>query len=210
MRFGKKTCNRNEILSIKWSYGAGNYSIDGIDLKKSPYYGLYPSVNSLDFLPYYSMVDDPVIKEMAEQLEDQFDEYTDERRRSSIILAMIQENIAYASDEERFGRDLWEPPVLTLLKGEADCDGMALLYTSVAYNLGLDVITVVVEGHMCAAVNVFANGTFYEFEGKKYYHVESTADLPAVGRYWDSARQIGMARPATPTSEFRRTLLHTV
>jgi hypothetical protein len=158
------------------------------------------------FLPYYSTIDDPVIIDIAGQLDSQM-KHDDDFYRSSVILAFIQNNIKYVSDESRFGKDLWELPIYTISNRKADCDGMASLYTSIAHNMGIDVVSVIVTNHMCSAVNVpGCHGKSYRFEGKDYYHMETTANLPAIGRYWASTETYHIARPLVPTKEFKDTL----
>ena len=192
------------ILSC--DYGAGRYNIKIEDPKRSPYFGLYPAVRSLDYLPYYSTIDDPVILDAAEQLNAQL-KGRDDRIKIAVVLSMIQQNIRYVSDESRFGKDLWELPIYTICERKADCDGMASLFTSLAHNMGLDVATVIVTGHMCSAVHLEGlHGVSYELDGKEYFHVETTANLPAVGRYWDSTEFIHIARPEKPTGQFLSTL----
>jgi hypothetical protein len=192
--------------TLTCSYGATTYTVKNLDFGKSPYYELYPSIMSLDYLPYYSTIDDPVIKDIAKQLGTQL-EGRDDRIKSAVVLSLVQQNVKYVSDESRFGRDIWELPVVTLTHLEADCDGMASLYTSIAHNLGLDVVTVVITGHMCSAINMeWAHGTSYKLDGKKYFHVETTADLPAAGRFWGSGEFIAISKPDEPTRQFIKTL----
>lgn len=194
---------KSEIIKMSCDYGASTYTIE-TDLRKSPYFGKIPSVMHPKFLPYYSTVDDPVIIDIANQLNEQLKGRRD-FIRISVLLAFVQQNIRYVSDEERFGKDVWETPIYTLRERVADCDGMATLYTSIAYNMGLDVVSVIVTGHMCSGVNAAGcHGKKYEYDGKTYYHVETTDNLPAVGRYWDGfTRQLFIEPPLPPTEEFK-------
>ncbi|MDN5357689.1 MAG: hypothetical protein PWR17_858 [Candidatus Methanomethylophilaceae archaeon] len=193
------------MKKLSCHFGADEFEVS-FRPSSSPYHGLYPSVMCPESLPYYSTIDDPVIVDIAGQLEGQM-RYDDDFYRSSVILAFIQNNIKYVSDESRFGKDLWELPIYTMSNQKADCDGTASLYTSIAHNMGIDVVSVIVTGHMCSAVNVpGCHGKSYNFEKKKYYHVETTADLPAIGRCWASMETHYIARPQVPTEEFKKTL----
>lgn len=185
-------------------YGIKKYTVK-FDPKKSPYYGLNPSVMSLEYLPYYSTIDDPVIKDIARQLSEQI-EIDDVFYKATVALTFVQQNIKYVSDESRFGRDVWELPIYTVTERVADCDGMANLYTSIAYNMGIDVITVVVTGHMLSAVCLRGHGKYYEHDGKKYYHMETTDKLPAAGRYWENPETYCMAEPLVPIDDFKSML----
>lgn len=190
---------------LSCDFGADKFKVS-FRPSSSPYHGLYPTIMCPEFLPYYSTIDDPVIIDIAEQLNGQM-RYDDDFYRSSAVLAFVQSNVGYVSDESRFGKDLWELPIYTISNLKADCDGMASLYTSIAYNMGIDVVSVIVTNHMCSAVNVpGCHGKYYDFEGKKYYHMETTANLPAIGSYWASSRTLDIARPLVPTEEFKDTL----
>lgn len=176
------------MVQMRCEYGAGSYTVECMDFKKSPYYGLFPTIQKFDFLPYYSTVDDPVIIDVAKQLSRQLEGRSD-RTKVAVALSFVQQNIKYVSDESRFGKDVWELPIYTISEKMADCDGMSNLFTSIAYNMGLDIVTVCITGHMCSAVNLEgAHGVSYKLDGVDYYHVETTADLPATGRYWKSAK----------------------
>jgi hypothetical protein len=191
---------RTQFLS---TYGATEYEVSA-DLKESPYYGKYPSVRSLDLLPYYSTVDDPVIMDIARQLDDQIPE-RDDLYRASVALQFVQDNITYALDSVQYGvEDLWSVPVMTLASRFGDCDCMANLFVSLAYNMHLDVISVIVTKHMFGAACIDgAHGVSYLYNGKRYYHMESTDRLPAAGRYWQGGEKVeGMAAPAVPVGAF--------
>lgn len=55
-------------------------------------------------------------------------------------------------------------PISTVCFGKGDCDCMTNLYVSIAHNMGLDVVTVIIEGHMFHAV-CFEGG-----HGRSYEH----------------------------------------
>lgn len=194
---------KSEIVRLSCDYGAKTYCVE-IDLRKSPYYGKLPSVMKPEYLSFYSTIDDPVMLDIANQLNNQLIGRRD-FIKISVLLAFVQQNIRYVTDEERFGRDVWETPMYVIKERMADCDGMASLYTSIAYNMGLDVVSVIVTGHMCSAVNAAGcHGKKYEYAGKTYYHVETTDILPAVGRYWDGfTRELYIEPPLPPSEEFK-------
>jgi hypothetical protein len=192
----------SELVDLSCDYGAATYNVR-VDLSKSPYYGKLPSVMDPKYLPFYSTIDDPVMKDIADQLNGQLEGRRD-FIKVSVLLAFVQQNIWYVSDEERFGKDIWETPIYVLRERKADCDGMASLYTSIAYNMGLDVVTVIVTGHMCSAVKAAGcHGKGYRYNDKTYIHVETTDRLPAVGRYWEDSKELYIEAPQTPTEEFK-------
>lgn len=182
------------------------YTVTDIDLGRSQYLGLYPSEMSVRFLPYYSTVDDYAIRDIGWQLKDKLKGKGD-RKKAAVALSMVMQNTEYATDESRFGKDLWELPVLSLGDGKADCDGRTGLFVALAYNMGLDVITVISGNHMFPAVNLDdGNGRYYEFENRRYYPLETAEHSVKDQKYSDPGDFIHMARPEMPTEKFKRTL----
>ncbi len=191
---------------FSWTYGAKFYSVEA-DLSESPYYRKCQKDRFIEYLPYYSTIDDPVMKDIADRISEQIPEYADDAYVANVVLAMIGRNVKYAFDEDVYGlEDLWGLPVVVLENGRGDCDCMTDLYVSIAHNLDLDVVSVLVEGHMFAAAHVDWAGVYYLLGGKKYYHVEATSDLPVTGRYWDESRVQAWAAPDTPPQQFVSTL----
>ena len=197
----------SETVRFKCKYGATDYSVT-VDLQKSQYYGKIPSEMRYDYLPYYSTIDDEAVIDIARQLDEQLRGRRD-FIKVSVLLTFVQQNVKYVSDEERFGKDVWETPIYVLRERVADCDGMASLYVSIAYNMGIDVISVIVTGHMCPAVNVQGcHGKKYIYDGMDYIHVETTDRLPAAGRYWGgSTKELLMTAPKIPTDSFVNKLI---
>jgi hypothetical protein len=189
-------------------YGAGTYTVNVPDLRTSPYFGLLPSVLSLAYLPYYSTIDDPVMIDIAKQLSSQL-EGRRERVKATVVLAFVQQNIKYVPDEKQYSLpDMWALPIMTLNSCKGDCDCMANLYVSIAHNMGLDVATVHITGHMLPAVSFEGgHGQSYRLGDKDYYHMEVTDTLSVAGRFWTKAERFeGIAKPAVPTVEFKNML----
>ncbi len=191
---------------LEWCYGSKRYSVS-VDLSESPYYQKCQMERSLYFLPFYSTIDDPVMKEIAEYIDEELPNYADDAYAANVVLAMVQQNIRYTSDEELYGvPDLWGLPATVLAKGKGDCDCMTDLYVSVAYNMDIDVVSVIVEGHMFPAAHVDWDGVHYNLDGKNYYHLEITADAPFAGMVGTDFRVEAWAPPAVPGEKFRQTL----
>ena len=189
-------------------YGAGTYAVNVPDLKVSQYFGLFPSLMSVQYLPYYSTIDDPVMIEIANQLSSQL-EGRSERVKATVVLAFVQQNINYVSDEAQYGkRDMWALPIMTLYSCKGDCDCMASLYVSIAHNMGLDVATVQITGHMFPAVCFEGgHGQSYKLGDKNYYHMEVTDSLTVAGRFWRRGEKFEtIAKPIIPTTQFRNIL----
>ena len=198
--------NKN-LIKFKCIYGARTYEMT-FDKSKSPYAGMVPTLRILDFLPYYSTIDDPAVIEAAEQLASQL-EGRDDRIKAAVVLAMIQQNIKYKHDEDIYGEeDVWVVPITVADLGVGDCDCMANLYVSLAHNLGLDVVNVTIYGHMFPAVCFDGgHGRSYEYDGKTFYHMEVTDEHPDAGRYWNRESVETIDYPEVPTEQFKEILV---
>ncbi len=196
----------SDISTMECTYGAQTYTVT-VDMRKSQYRGKIQPDVKLEYFPYYSTIDDLTVIDIARQLDEQLMGRRD-RIKASVILALVQQNIQYVSDEERFGKDVWEIPAYTLEHRMADCDGMTSLFTSIAYNVGLDVVSVLIIGHMCSAVCMEGiHGKMYDYAGKRYYHIETTDEMPIVGRFWDNrSKKLYISPPAPPSNKFIETL----
>lgn len=205
---GLRRILNKDAIKFKCDYGARTYEIT-MDGFKSPYIGMKPTIMSLDLLPYYSTIDDPVIINAAEQLSSQT-EGRDDRIKAAVVLAMVQQNIKYDDDEKIYGKsDVWGLPITVADLGRGDCDCMSNLYVSLAHNMGLDVISVIISGHMFPAVCFDGgHGKSYEHDGKTYYHMEATDEFPVAGRYWNRGEHVyATAYPEVPNDLFKMNLV---
>lgn len=192
---------------MKCHYGAGTYSMT-FRTKKSPYLGIRPKDRYLEFLPFYSTIDDLAIIDASQELAEQLSG-RDDRIKASVLLSMIQQNIKYTSDESLYGElDVWGIPISTVCLGKGDCDCMTNLYVSIAHNMDLNVVTILIDGHMFPAVCFEGgHGRSYKHDGKTYYHMEVTDELLVAGRYWPHPGEIHtISTPCTPSASFHNTL----
>ena len=67
-------------------------------------------------------------------------------------------------------------PMETLVDGEGDCEDMVVLAASILYEMGFGVLLVSLPEHLALAVRCseFFPGTYYEYEGSRYYYLEMT------------------------------------
>lgn len=191
---------------LEWCFGSKRYVFD-VDPSESPYYRKCQMSRNIYFLPYYSTIDDPVTKEIADYIDSELPYDADDAYAANVVLAMVQQNIKYVSDEELYGvPDLWALPSNVLELGKGDCDCMTDLYVSVAYNLGIDVVSVIVFGHMFSAAHIDWDGVHYNLDGREYYHLEITSDRPFAGMVNEDFRVEAWAPPEVPSAEFLETL----
>lgn len=67
-------------------------------------------------------------------------------------------------------------PVETLVDGVGDCEDMVILAASILYEMGYKVLLVNLPDHLALAVESKESfpGTYYEYEGSRYYYLEMT------------------------------------
>lgn len=146
-----KSVHGGSNTRLIWYYKWRRYIIDVPPIYLSTYH-LQVHDSDENNLQYFATLDDPVIKQIAED----FDELC---RRKSLdykihcLQAMIQQNVKYVSDSKRFGMEnCWCFPVRTLVTKCGDCEDSALLYAGIAANLGLDVVLIYFPTHMYVGV----------------------------------------------------------
>lgn len=100
----------------------------------------------------------------------------------------VQKNIEYKSDMETMGvMEYPRYPIETLFDGCGDCEDTSVLLAAIIKEMDYGVILLAYDDHMAVGIKggdgLF--GTYYEYEGEKYFYVETTAygwtigDVPA-------------------------------
>ena len=74
-------------------------------------------------------------------------------------------------------------PIETLVEGGGDCEDTAVLMAVLLHEMGYDVCIVYIPGHLALAIShpEITEGTWYDFNGKHYYYLESTAKGCKIG-----------------------------
>lgn len=92
------------------------------------------------------------------------------------VIAFVQ-SLRYVLDSDSKGEeDYVRFPLETLVDGVGDCEDMAILAASILYEMGYGVLLVFLPDHLAIAVKCeeAMPGTFYEYEGARYYYLEMT------------------------------------
>ena len=93
------------------------------------------------------------------------------------VIAFVQ-SLQYVYDRSSKQEDDYVRfPVETLVDGVGDCEDMAILAASILYEMGYGVLLVSLPEHLALAVQCseFFPGTYYEYEGSRYYYLEMTS-----------------------------------
>lgn len=177
-----------------------------VDLTKSKYYGMGTNtLRKYTFMSSYPTVDDEVVKEISSQL-NKMCRRKSERYKAGMVLAFVQQNVKYVSDATQYNNiDYWAIPIQTLVSRKGDCEDTAILYCSIAYNLGIPVMFTIVPGHAFASVKQ-QGLTDIIIDGERWCPMETTSSIPLLGYYHGKKTVTYFAEPSTPTQSFIDTL----
>ena len=92
------------------------------------------------------------------------------------VVSFVQ-SLQYVSDDSSRGEDEYvRYPIETLVDGVGDCEDMVILAASILYEMGYNVLLVMLPEHLALAIKYDKNfpGTYYEYDGSRYYYLEMT------------------------------------
>lgn len=167
------------MRKYSWTYGGYNQSIT-VTIPKD-YYDFYRSKShsGKDFDHYALSEDDRVfLGQMIDSFKEQGQKYnfTDDQIALNII-AFVQ-SMPYTSDNVTTGYDEYPRyPIETLVDGGGDCEDSAILAAALLLEMGYGVVLIELPAHMALGVKGGENltGAYYEYNGDRYYYVETTA-----------------------------------
>lgn len=87
------------------------------------------------------------------------------------------QSLRYVTDRDSKGEDDYVRfPVETMVDGEGDCEDLAILAAAILYEMGYEVLLVMLPDHMALAVHSDdkVEGTYYDYEGARYFYLEVT------------------------------------
>lgn len=96
----------------------------------------------------------------------------------------VQKNIEYRTDMDTTGQlEYPRYPIETLMEGCGDCEDTSILLAAILKKLDYSVILLAYEKHMAVGVccDESSFGSYYEYNGKKYFYVETTANGWRIG-----------------------------
>jgi hypothetical protein len=76
-------------------------------------------------------------------------------------------------------------PLETLADGHGDCKDKAVLAAALLHEAGFDVVLLKLPEHLAVGINIDATGMSYEYNGARYYYVETTGKNWEIGEVPD-------------------------
>lgn len=92
------------------------------------------------------------------------------------VVSFVQ-SLQYVTDRATKGADEYvRYPIETLVDGCGDCEDVVILAAALLHEMGYDVLLVLLPNHLALAVqsDEDISGTYYEYNGAKYYYLEMT------------------------------------
>lgn len=175
-----------EILNreFAWNYGGKQWTYR-LQVPRGIYnhYAGRERLPLLDYNVFAIYVTDPGHKEIISSLAETFSDTAAKEEYSlkqtvEFVLSFVQ-SIGYRTDEESKGLEQYARyPLETLVDLEGDCKDKSILYASILKEMGLGAVLVILPGepgHMAVGVKgADLPGTYYEYQGARYYYVETT------------------------------------
>ena len=178
-------------VSYAWNYGKSNWTYSMKIPRDS--YDYYKTVDRKKIHNYSYYVTDSTDDEYLAGLADKFKEAAEKESYSDLdmvknIIFFVQ-SLNYEDDKVGTGYDEYPKfPLETLADQGGDCEDSAILLASLLRELGYGTVLLQFQDHMAVGVKGEDSipGSYYEYEGNRYYYVETTAvgwdigDVPDV------------------------------
>ncbi len=94
------------------------------------------------------------------------------------VLAFVQ-SIPYEEDAD--GAEYTRYPIETLVDEKGDCKDKSILAAAMLYEMGYDVVLLKYPEHMAVGIKVNGQGTYFDYEGSRYYYAETTGPSWNIG-----------------------------
>jgi hypothetical protein len=177
-----------QTKTYKWSFNGSSYSIQAsVSAQAYAEYGRNTASRSYYYgftqedVQTFVTSDDPIIMEIATKLKSIASSKGFSEVQTINFALRFCQSLLYSYDNASAGaNEYWRFPVETLYDETGDCEDTSFLFASVAEAMGYDAVMVFLPGHAAVAVESSqASGSYYQYEGMKYYYCETT------GSGWD-------------------------
>jgi|GEM_PF-3325506 S-layer homology domain. len=121
--------------------------------------------------------DDYLMYKFTTYFKEAADEKNFDKNELIQFIACFVQGLEYVSDKVGTGYDEYEKfPVETLYDQGGDCEDSSILLASFLKEMDIDCAMLLFPGHMAVGVacDEIKNGSYCNYEGKKYYYIETT------------------------------------
>lgn len=161
-----------EYKDIQWSFSVG------IPEELYDFYRNRTHYSS-DMMPFVlSDYDRDYIREIIKSFRKGGEEYGLSDLDNVFNVISFVQSLQYVSDSLSRGEEEYiRYPIETLVDGIGDCEDMVILAASILHEMGYSVLLVMFPDHLGLAIRYDKDfqGTYYEYDGGKYYYLEMTS-----------------------------------
>lgn len=175
-------------MDYSWYYQGRQYTLS-LSIPES-YYQYYQEMDRSPTADYSVYVTHPYDDEYINSMVQKFNFIALERGYSeeekiNLVISFVQ-SLPYTSDSVTTPYDEYPRyPLETLVDNGGDCEDTSILVASLLKSMNYDVILIAPPGHMAVGVYIDVYGSYWEYNGKKYFFLETTnvgweiGDLPS-------------------------------
>lgn len=184
-----------EIVTVKytWVYGNSDWAWE-LDIPQSVYetYRSIPRSPTMDYSVYITHpFDDEYINILSTNIKKAAESKSyDEFQTVEFATAFVQ-NLEYTNDSVTSAYDEYPRyPIETLFNKGGDCEDTSILLASILRSMGYSVVLIELSNH-CAVGVLGGNtlhGTYWEYDGGKYFFIETTNSGWGIGEVPDVYR----------------------
>ncbi len=178
-----------------WPYGGKEWTWElSINQSMYDYFKELPRPPTMNYSVYVTTPqDDPYIDSLVEDInEAAAEENYSEYQIVEFAIAFVQ-NLPYTVDSATSPFDEYPRyPVETLVDNGGDCEDTSILLASILNSMGYGVILIEFPEHCAVGVKGSDNiyGTYWEYEGEKYFYIETTGSDWAIGELPDEYKEV--------------------
>lgn len=123
-------------------------------------------------------------RKVLEAVISDFKENTDSKTEAAHQVVAFVQSLPYFKDKASTGYDEYPRyPIETLVDNGGDCEDTAILTAALLKEMNYDVVLISPPGHMAVGITCPAcKGTYYTYNNKKYYYLETTGNNWKVGQ----------------------------
>lgn len=180
------------VVSHEWEYNARKWNCSiNVPVRLYRYYQGRAHMSD-DMVPFVlSDYDRSCVRGLVDSFREGGDLVGYKDKDNLLNVVRFVQSLHYVTDlESKRVRDYVRFPMETLVDGEGDCEDLSILAATILHEMGYRVLLVVLPDHLALAVDCGDDfeGTYYVYEGSKYYYLEVTNTGWSIGQIPDEFR----------------------
>lgn len=184
----KEVSQSTEVITREhtWTY-KGEWTWEGtISQSLYEYYQEMPRPPTKNYSVYVTHpLDDTYIEHIVEKIQEAAQEAEFSEYETIEFAASFVQSLPYTADSITTPYDEYPRyPIETLVDKGGDCEDTSILLASIIEKMGYGVVLIELPHHCAVGVKGGENvyGTYWEYEGSKYYYMETTGEGWEIGQ----------------------------